>query len=193
MVDTSRVRLRRGPTSNELRPPMAARLHAERRARSKAQEPIKSASLLGFLILKPTVSPRLDILSSNDQTSPSCRGRISYPADVMPGHAANVTLFEIFSCVQIARHSVSSPLSRLKLPWTIPCPASLRCPNPHFPTSERRTRMAHQHSRRTRPKRFEMQWLIGGQRLRCAVTPFDAFVRDDVINRDRTLGTVTEN
>jgi hypothetical protein len=37
------------------------------------------------------------------------------------------------------------------------------------------------------------QWTIGAQLLRASVTLFDAFVRDDVVKRYRTLGTVVED
>ena len=43
------------------------------------------------------------------------------------------------------------------------------------------------------PSSGGVQWTIGAQRLRAAVTLFDAFVADDVVKTYRVLGTVVED
>ena len=43
------------------------------------------------------------------------------------------------------------------------------------------------------PSSGDVQWTIGAQRLRAAVTLFDAFVADDVVKTYRVLGTVSED
>jgi hypothetical protein len=43
------------------------------------------------------------------------------------------------------------------------------------------------------PSSGAVQWTIGAQRLRAAVTLFDAFVADDVMQTYRLLGTVVED
>jgi hypothetical protein len=42
-------------------------------------------------------------------------------------------------------------------------------------------------------KTDEATWTVGAQRLRAAVTLFDAIVLDDVVKGYRTLGTITED
>ena len=43
------------------------------------------------------------------------------------------------------------------------------------------------------PSSGAVQWTIGAQRLRAAVTLFDAFVADDAVKTYRVLGTVVED
>jgi hypothetical protein len=43
------------------------------------------------------------------------------------------------------------------------------------------------------PPSGEMQWTIGAQLLRAAVTLWDAFVRDEAVTTYRVLGTVVED
>ena len=63
--------------------------------------------LLGSLVFKPTVRSGLDMLKSGDTKRPHRCSRLGRPDDLMPCRAANVSLFEVVSCLQISSHSRS--------------------------------------------------------------------------------------